>query len=689
MRGHFYFAPAVIVVFSFFLSTSLTSLAQELPVGYSGLDPVTTGSYTINIDLETETAQISSDCDQGEIKSFEKGNECLAFCGSCVLRDDLCWYCIEPEPVQEVAEENFWAKMKNWFVRVFRPNQAAQPAGQIQQQQGFFRRIVNAVANFFSKKSSEEIAAELAEDKLKSAAQKVFDHSKAKQEGVSGPSEEEVDAALDDAFSNAESFADLIKLKSLMVFYCSNKYPNDWQKEQECQNKFMAKIRERGDELKHRLLDAIDPTDTSAETYNKMRELYALLLAGTSASGEGVLFSTDNMLKVKAQLKEKAAEWFINVLNGTTIENIGDWYIFALSHTGVYDRGIGLMDGSIPLANLKYRARRLVLQQMAAMNICNPDPEKLKALQELLSGENPGCDRLLGDSRVCDLIMKGDLEEAYKTLYEMDADDEASGQDPNKAPEPVVCKKTEAVTPPAVTAEEGVSAPDSGGQTVEDGGGEEPPQTNGAEVETGSDGGEDDRDDTSGTEEYSSGNGAETDGQTGDYEFGESDGGSGAETQPEPYSEDETAGEPPSQAESEGGDENEPEPEESVCQNGIVEAGEECDDGNSINGDGCSFDCLFEPEPEFTCDVQIFSDPITGWDYSISNCEWGYYEAYDCFFACGAPPPMVVAEETEEENLCYETAGGFVDYSFVLPCRFEPEPPPETTDCVSSCLRGW
>ncbi|MCP4246278.1 MAG: DUF4215 domain-containing protein, partial [bacterium] len=33
------------------------------------------------------------------------------------------------------------------------------------------------------------------------------------------------------------------------------------------------------------------------------------------------------------------------------------------------------------------------------------------------------------------------------------------------------------------------------------------------------------------------------------------------------------------------------------CGNGIIEAGEECDDGNNTDGDGCSVECLIEPEP--------------------------------------------------------------------------------------------
>lgn len=34
-----------------------------------------------------------------------------------------------------------------------------------------------------------------------------------------------------------------------------------------------------------------------------------------------------------------------------------------------------------------------------------------------------------------------------------------------------------------------------------------------------------------------------------------------------------------------------------VCGNGIVEAGEQCDDGNTTNGDGCSSTCQLENQP--------------------------------------------------------------------------------------------
>ena len=44
-----------------------------------------------------------------------------------------------------------------------------------------------------------------------------------------------------------------------------------------------------------------------------------------------------------------------------------------------------------------------------------------------------------------------------------------------------------------------------------------------------------------------------------------------------------------------------------ICGNGVVDALEQCDDGNNVDGDGCTYDCLIE-----TSDVDPEPSPLTG-----------------------------------------------------------------------------
>ena len=54
-----------------------------------------------------------------------------------------------------------------------------------------------------------------------------------------------------------------------------------------------------------------------------------------------------------------------------------------------------------------------------------------------------------------------------------------------------------------------------------------------------------------------------------------------------------------------------------VCGNGIMETGEACDDGNTINGDGCSSTCVVEN----TCNPQSAkTHPASTTDWSGSLC---------------------------------------------------------------------
>src|SRR6185503_7962011 len=47
----------------------------------------------------------------------------------------------------------------------------------------------------------------------------------------------------------------------------------------------------------------------------------------------------------------------------------------------------------------------------------------------------------------------------------------------------------------------------------------------------------------------------------------------------------------------------------STCGNGVLDPGEQCDDGNTMNGDGCQADCTFTCLADGQCDDR---DPCNG-----------------------------------------------------------------------------
>ncbi len=78
------------------------------------------------------------------------------------------------------------------------------------------------------------------------------------------------------------------------------------------------------------------------------------------------------------------------------------------------------------------------------------------------------------------------------------------------------------------------------------------------------------------------------------------------------------------------------EPEPILCGNGIVEPGEECDDGNNDNGDGCSAICLLEGEPE--------PEP--------PECTWVRDHVTEITLDCVDQEPHPV----EQETVCYKVS---------------------------------
>ena len=76
--------------------------------------------------------------------------------------------------------------------------------------------------------------------------------------------------------------------------------------------------------------------------------------------------------------------------------------------------------------------------------------------------------------------------------------------------------------------------------------------------------------------------------------------------------------------------------EEPSCGNGELDTGEECDDDNTINGDGCSSECEIEVEPPEG--LVIFCDKGDGREITVTypdgtNC----WDCYDQIGVTGTP----------------------------------------------------
>jgi len=70
-----------------------------------------------------------------------------------------------------------------------------------------------------------------------------------------------------------------------------------------------------------------------------------------------------------------------------------------------------------------------------------------------------------------------------------------------------------------------------------------------------------------------------------------------------------------------------------VCGNGLVEGGEECDDGNTIDGDGCTAACEDEAGPETNCEDRDDNDGDGLVDCADPDC------TDDPFCLCGNGQP--------------------------------------------------
>jgi len=401
------------LIVSIFLFFQVYPAMAQVPVFNSSDIKIET--YRLVPNDDSSDYELEQECTDTSYKRYKEVKICETECDECVLDNELCWSCKNQSKNKESI--SLWAHFKNWVGAV----------------KDFFIKIIKQVTG------TKDLDIETPKDNIEQSIQSVSNYHNDQDKKI----ESEIEQELKEKISSAPDFGRLLKLRSLFMIHCSDKYPDNLKEEQECQAIFMKVLKKRGDQLKEKLFSDIDVDNPSGETYQKIVALRALLMAGRNTRDEGVWFSTDNINKVMNGLKVKMKKWFQNALLQEKFSELDQWYALAKAYMLPQEDGSeiggGLFEGGNPILYVQYRARRLALQEMIKINICNPDPAKLKQFQARLA--NPGCEKLLGNRQACRYINNGNLEAAYASLYDKDRGDESNKVPANKVPEPIDCSK--------------------------------------------------------------------------------------------------------------------------------------------------------------------------------------------------------------------------------------------------------
>jgi hypothetical protein len=409
------------ILFIGFIGNASAEFYETYPVE----QPLVIDNIHITENLTDLGAESFFVCEGVEQRSYEKIDECLAVCKNCIYRDNGCWGCADNDENNEsndkssVDDGSWFQKLKNWF-----------------------NKILIAIGNFVKKivnnpEGQPEDEPRQAIKKQAEASEKILDyHRTTASKNVEKPTNKSVEDSLTDAFEKAENFSDLLRLRALMMIYCNDMADQDYAREKDCNERFMALFKNKGDKFKEKLIVEINPQKGDAETYKKIVELDALLMAGESASGKGVWFSTDNIKNVRQQIKQKAKIWFKAALEDIELEQIIEWHSLAMAYTSAKGEGMGIMEGIFPLDLVRDRAEILIIKKIISLDPCNPEKQELIEIQNLLN-----CEKSIIDNLTCSYIQEGDIENAYSRLYKI-----IVKKYPDKKqglPLPTICEKAE------------------------------------------------------------------------------------------------------------------------------------------------------------------------------------------------------------------------------------------------------
>jgi cysteine-rich repeat protein len=112
-----------------------------------------------------------------------------------------------------------------------------------------------------------------------------------------------------------------------------------------------------------------------------------------------------------------------------------------------------------------------------------------------------------------------------------------------------------------------------------------------------------------------------------------------------------------------------------ACGNGVVDGGEECDDGNDLEGDGCDGDCTFSCALDADCRDEDLCNGSEACDPGTHACRAG--DPPGDGFVCGNMPRYICLEGDCTPSLCGD---GFVDGGAGESCE-----PPGTATCDEGC----
>jgi cysteine-rich repeat protein len=88
-------------------------------------------------------------------------------------------------------------------------------------------------------------------------------------------------------------------------------------------------------------------------------------------------------------------------------------------------------------------------------------------------------------------------------------------------------------------------------------------------------------------------------------------------------------------------------PSVAACGDGFIQEGEQCDDGNTINGDGCSSSCALEFPSTWTCPVEYYADGICDCGCGVLDPDCPSLSADVCEFNnCPNDADVVVDDNT-------------------------------------------